>query len=145
MSLHGQQILCTVVVLLFLSSSSLSSLAFISPNTIQVIKGGNGALSTMTLDNLYSASSSTRGGLDPLHVSFSSSSSSSSSGRPATASMHASEICPPGVTSPNGSLNPWEVHKFGGASLADATLYRTVGDLLVRESAGRLGEFLHSA
>jgi hypothetical protein len=59
--------------------------------------------------------------------------------------MHASEICPPGVTSPNGSLNPWEVHKFGGASLADATLYRTVGDLLVRESAGRLGEFLHSA
>jgi hypothetical protein len=145
MSLHGQQILCTVVVLLFLSSSSLSSLAFISPNTIQVIKGGiNGALSTMTMDNyLYSASSSTRGGLDPLHVSFSS--SSSSSGRPATASMHASEICPPGVTSPNGSLNPWEVHKFGGASLADATLYRTVGDLLVRESAGRLGEFLHSA
>jgi hypothetical protein len=120
-------------------------LAFISPNTIQVIKGGNGALSTMTLDNLYSASSSTRGGLDPLHVSFSSSSSSSSSGRPATASMHASEICPPGVTSPNGSQNPWEVHKFGGASLADATLYRTVGDLLVRESAGRLGEFLHSA
>lgn len=95
----------------------------------------------MTMDNLYSASSSTRGGLDPLHVSF----SSSNSGRPATASMHASEICPPGVTSPNGSLNPWEVHKFGGASLADATLYRTVGDLLVRESAGRLGEFLHSA
>lgn len=83
---------------------------------------------------MSSASSSTRG-LDPLNVSF------SSSGRTNTASMPASEICPPGVTSPNGSLNPWEVHKFGGASLADATLYRTVGDLLVRESSGRLGEF----
>ncbi len=29
------------------------------------------------------------------------------------------------------------MHKFGGASLADAELYRTVGDLLVRESSGR--------
>ena len=96
---------------------------------------------TNTMDHLSSASasSSTRAGIDPLNVSF------SSSGRPSTTSMPASEICPPGVTSPNGSLNPWEVHKFGGASLADATLYRTVGDLLVRESAGRLGEFAHSA
>lgn len=91
---------------------------------------------TNTMDHhLSSASSSTRAGIDPLNVSF------SSGGRPNTNSMPASEICPPGVTSPNGSLNPWEVHKFGGASLADATLYRTVGDLLVRESAGRLGEF----
>mmetsp|Transcript_35122 Transcript_35122/g.52428 ORF Transcript_35122/g.52428 Transcript_35122/m.52428 type:complete len:963 (-) Transcript_35122:171-3059(-) len=40
------------------------------------------------------------------------------------------------ITSP-GSQNPWEVHKFGGASLADAGLYRTVGDLLIKESAGR--------
>jgi aspartokinase/homoserine dehydrogenase 1 len=31
----------------------------------------------------------------------------------------------------------WEVHKFGGASLADASLYRTVGDLLLAESASR--------
>ena len=69
--------------------------------------------------------------LDPLGASLASSSSSSSS------SIPASEICPPGVTSPNGMSNPWEVHKFGGASLADAGLYRTVGDLLVRESSGR--------
>jgi len=34
----------------------------------------------------------------------------------------------------------WEVHKFGGASLANAGLYRTVGDLLISESAGRDGE-----
>lgn len=99
---------------------------------MQVIKGGNGA----SMDHyLSSASPSTHGSLDPLNVSV------SSSGHLKTASMPTSEICPPGVTSPNGSLNPWEVHKFGGASLADATLYRTVGDLLVRESAGRLGEF----
>eukprot|EP00339_Tiarina_fusa_P000715 CAMPEP_0117014408 /NCGR_PEP_ID=MMETSP0472-20121206/11692_1 /TAXON_ID=693140 ORGANISM="Tiarina fusus, Strain LIS" /NCGR_SAMPLE_ID=MMETSP0472 /ASSEMBLY_ACC=CAM_ASM_000603 /LENGTH=973 /DNA_ID=CAMNT_0004717955 /DNA_START=61 /DNA_END=2982 /DNA_ORIENTATION=+ len=31
----------------------------------------------------------------------------------------------------------WEVHKFGGASLATAELYRTVGDLLIKEAAGR--------
>jgi aspartokinase/homoserine dehydrogenase 1 len=34
-------------------------------------------------------------------------------------------------------MRPWDVHKFGGASLATAELYRTVGDLLVKESAGR--------
>jgi hypothetical protein len=45
--------------------------------------------------------------------------------------------CPPSVTAPNASPNPWEVHKFGGASLADAALYRKVGDLLVSESNGR--------
>ena len=33
--------------------------------------------------------------------------------------------------------NAWEVHKFGGASLATPELYRTVGDLLIRESQGR--------
>ena len=31
----------------------------------------------------------------------------------------------------------WEVHKFGGASLANAELYRTVGDLLLREQSRR--------
>lgn len=30
------------------------------------------------------------------------------------------------------TVQPWEVHKFGGASLANAELYRTVGDLLIR-------------
>jgi len=40
---------------------------------------------------------------------------------------------------PIGSQNSWEVHKFGGASLATAELYRTVGDLLIKESAGREG------
>lgn len=68
--------------------------------------------------------------LSRLGASISSSTSTSSS-------IHASEICPSSVTSPNNSPNPWEVHKFGGASLADAELYRTVGDLLVRESSGR--------
>jgi len=38
---------------------------------------------------------------------------------------------------PAGSTNAWEVHKFGGASLATAELYRTVGDLLIREAGGR--------
>jgi aspartokinase/homoserine dehydrogenase 1 len=41
------------------------------------------------------------------------------------------------VTRPKGSSNDWEVHKFGGASLATAELYRTVGDLLIKEAAGR--------
>jgi len=38
---------------------------------------------------------------------------------------------------PIGSNNDWEVHKFGGASLATADLYRTVGDLLINEAKGR--------
>ncbi|KAL7521349.1 hypothetical protein ACHAWX_006068 [Stephanocyclus meneghinianus] len=42
------------------------------------------------------------------------------------------------ITKPNSSPNAWEVHKFGGASLANAPLYQTVGDLLLRESTGRL-------
>ena len=41
------------------------------------------------------------------------------------------------ITKPRGATNPWEVHKFGGASLATAELYRTVGDLLIREAQGR--------
>lgn len=38
-----------------------------------------------------------------------------------------------------GDSTPWEVHKFGGASLATAELYRTVGDLLIQQ-ATRGGE-----
>lgn len=38
---------------------------------------------------------------------------------------------------PIGSNNDWEVHKFGGASLATPELYKTVGDLLINESRGR--------
>jgi len=38
---------------------------------------------------------------------------------------------------PRGCKNSWEVHKFGGASLATAELYRTVGDLIIKEAAGR--------
>jgi len=41
------------------------------------------------------------------------------------------------VTKPRGATNAWEVHKFGGASLATAELYRTVGDLLMKEASGR--------
>lgn len=41
------------------------------------------------------------------------------------------------ITAPRGSQNAWEVHKFGGASLATAELYKTVGDLLIKEAAGR--------
>lgn len=37
---------------------------------------------------------------------------------------------------PSAVRKGWEVHKFGGASLADAALYRTVGDLLIAESKG---------
>mmetsp|Transcript_19002 Transcript_19002/g.48628 ORF Transcript_19002/g.48628 Transcript_19002/m.48628 type:complete len:985 (+) Transcript_19002:66-3020(+) len=35
---------------------------------------------------------------------------------------------------PSSSLAKWEVHKFGGASLATAELYKECGDLLVAES-----------
>lgn len=41
------------------------------------------------------------------------------------------------ISTPRGATNDWEVHKFGGASLATADLYRTVGDLLIREAQGR--------
>ena len=56
----------------------------------------------------------------------------------ATTGIHSAEICPASVTRPNENDNAWEVHKFGGASLADAGLYRTVGDLLIKESSGRM-------
>ena len=38
---------------------------------------------------------------------------------------------------PAPATKEWEVHKFGGASLADAGLYRTVGDLLIQEAMGK--------
>ena len=41
------------------------------------------------------------------------------------------------LLTPKGARNQWEVHKFGGASLATAELYRTVGDLLLQESQGQ--------
>jgi hypothetical protein len=47
------------------------------------------------------------------------------------------ESDPECITKPRGATNDWEVHKFGGASLATAELYRTVGDLLIREAQGR--------
>jgi aspartokinase/homoserine dehydrogenase 1 len=40
------------------------------------------------------------------------------------------------IVTPKGSDNDWEVHKFGGASLATAELYKTVGDLLIAEASG---------
>ncbi|KAL7498341.1 hypothetical protein ACHAWT_009389 [Skeletonema menzelii] len=56
----------------------------------------------------------------------------------ATSEILSSKTSPSSVTCPNGNANPWEIHKFGGASLADAALYRTVGELLITESSGRL-------
>jgi len=47
--------------------------------------------------------------------------------------MSAATEAPAGAWSRYGA--PWEVHKFGGASLNDAKLYRTCGDLLRSESA----------
>ena len=41
------------------------------------------------------------------------------------------------IVHPRGSDNAWEVHKFGGASLATAELYKQVGDLLISEASGR--------
>jgi hypothetical protein len=43
----------------------------------------------------------------------------------------------PKVSMPAQAKQEWEVHKFGGASLNDAALYKTVGNLLVEESKGR--------
>lgn len=58
-----------------------------------------------------------------------------------SASVQHADQCPDDdlecITKPRGATNPWEVHKFGGASLATAELYRTVGDLLIREARGR--------
>jgi aspartokinase/homoserine dehydrogenase 1 len=44
------------------------------------------------------------------------------------------------IVHPKGSKHRWEVHKFGGASLATAELYKTVGDLLISEASGRGGD-----
>ncbi|CAJ1962675.1 unnamed protein product [Cylindrotheca closterium] len=41
------------------------------------------------------------------------------------------------ILTPRGSQHSWEVHKFGGASLATAELYKTVGDLLASEASGK--------
>jgi len=40
------------------------------------------------------------------------------------------------IITAKGSQNRWQVHKFGGASLATAELYKTVGDLLIAEASG---------
>ena len=69
----------------------------------------------------------------PLRLSATLASSDSSS----KASSSTGEEAPCSISSPKGCANAWEVHKFGGASLADAGLYRTVGDLLIKEAAGR--------
>ena len=60
-----------------------------------------------------------------------------SSDESSTSLSSTSEEAPCSISSPQGCANAWEVHKFGGASLADADLYRTVGDLLIKEAAGR--------
>jgi aspartokinase/homoserine dehydrogenase 1 len=44
------------------------------------------------------------------------------------------------IRQPSGSQKSWEVHKFGGASLATAELYQTVGDLLLREAKRSLDD-----
>jgi len=43
----------------------------------------------------------------------------------------------PKINMPAQAKQEWEVHKFGGASLNDVGLYKTVGDLLIEESKGR--------
>jgi len=68
--------------------------------------------------------------------SSSSSSSSTINGSPSTASRSSNNrkaACFPTDT-------PWEIHKFGGASLANAELYRTVGDLLLREQSRKTND-----
>ena len=54
-----------------------------------------------------------------------------------TGSMRFGEEPVPRIVMPSQATQDWEVHKFGGASLNDAGLYRTVGDLLIEESKGR--------
>mmetsp|Transcript_5320 Transcript_5320/g.5696 ORF Transcript_5320/g.5696 Transcript_5320/m.5696 type:complete len:946 (-) Transcript_5320:875-3712(-) len=41
------------------------------------------------------------------------------------------------IVYPRGADNDWEVHKFGGASLATSELYKQVGDLLISEASGK--------
>jgi hypothetical protein len=52
-------------------------------------------------------------------------------------SMVAASEAIPKISMPEQAKQDWEVHKFGGASLNDVALYKTVGDLLVEESKGR--------
>ena len=54
------------------------------------------------------------------------------------ASVAASEVVPPLL--PEEATAKWEVHKFGGASLADAGLYVTCGQLLLAEAQRALAE-----
>ena len=138
MRFHGQILLLAVPPLLASSSSSSSAVAaFVTPNfAATTTKKRNDDDDDDYAGKMRRPHSASRRRPDPLGASIQSATSSSSAILlPPPAS---SEICPPGVTSPNASPNPWEVHKFGGASLADADLYRTVGDLLIRESSGRV-------
>mmetsp|Transcript_19662 Transcript_19662/g.42756 ORF Transcript_19662/g.42756 Transcript_19662/m.42756 type:complete len:989 (+) Transcript_19662:214-3180(+) len=111
---------------IFAAAPFLATVAAFAPSKHQH-RQQNGISSSPWNKASFFTSNSNR--LQPLSVSFSS---------PPTKSIPASEICPPSVTSPNDSANAWEVHKFGGASLADAGLYRKVGDLLISESSGRM-------
>ena len=106
----------------FLVAPFISVAAF-APSSKQLLNHHHGIINTIVPPKSQNV------GLGPLSVSFSS---------PSTKAIPTAEICPPSVTSPNNCPNPWEVHKFGGASLADAGLHRTVGDLLIRESSGRI-------
>lgn len=124
MLFNKHNIFVVVAASLVCASAFMPSSMMRELTSCQLNKQGGGVSRQST-----SSSSSSTPRLEALGVSISSTTTSTS--------IHASEICPPSVTSPNNSPNPWEVHKFGGASLADAELYRTVGDLLVRESSGR--------
>jgi hypothetical protein len=93
-----------------------------SPSTSSFYRRTSSSSDTISSGlELLSSSSST------VATTIPSSSSSSSS------SLETGEC----ITKPRGAKNAWEVHKFGGASLATAELYRTVGDLLIQEAAGR--------
>ena len=78
----------------------------------------------------------------PLHSRLSSATDASSSSSTTKLSIAADltkvEIVAgaENIVTAKGSQNAWEVHKFGGASLATAELYKTVGDLLIAEASG---------
>eukprot|EP00571_Detonula_confervacea_P013409 CAMPEP_0172304554 /NCGR_PEP_ID=MMETSP1058-20130122/5948_1 /TAXON_ID=83371 /ORGANISM="Detonula confervacea, Strain CCMP 353" /LENGTH=985 /DNA_ID=CAMNT_0013015829 /DNA_START=160 /DNA_END=3117 /DNA_ORIENTATION=+ len=112
---------------IFLAAPFVTAAAFIPSTQNGVVTSTSSVNKAAFFTQQQQPSTSTR--LEPLAVSISS---------PPSSTASASEICPTSVTSPNNNPNPWEVHKFGGASLADAALYRTVGDLLIRESSGRV-------
>ena len=81
---------------------------FASAFTPSIQLNNNGGINTASLswnNNKVSIQQPTK---TQLGVSFSSPRSSTE--------IPSAEICPQSVTSPNGSPNPWEVHKFGGAS-----------------------------